>query len=94
MRAVARTTYGFGGDRGIGGRVLSKLAVKLRTPTPLNSRAGTPHPWVFPTPHKHREANSQSTLIKTRIANHKNSSLTSILAAVDQLTKCHRQSAP
>jgi hypothetical protein len=68
-------------------RVLSKLDVKLRTPTPLNSRAGTPQPWVFQTPHNPREANAQSTLIKTRIANHQNSSPTSMLAAVDQLTK-------
>ena len=68
-------------------RVLSKLDVKLRTPTPLNSRAGTPQPWVFQTPHNPREANSQSTLIKTRIANHQNSSPTSMLAAVDQLAK-------
>ena len=28
-------------------RVLSKLDVKLRTPTPLNSRAATLQPWVF-----------------------------------------------
>ena len=68
-------------------RVLSKLDVKLRTPTPLNSRAGTPQPWVFQTPHNPREANAQSTLIKTRITNHQNSSPTSMLAAVDQLTK-------
>jgi hypothetical protein len=68
-------------------RVLSKLDVRLRTPTPLNSRAGTPQPWVFQTPHNPREATSQSTLIKTRIANHQNSSPTSMLAAVDQLTK-------
>jgi hypothetical protein len=68
-------------------RVLSKLDVKLRTPTPLNSRAGTPQPWVFQTPHNPREATSQSTLIKTRIANHQNSSPTSMLTAVDQLTK-------
>jgi hypothetical protein len=68
-------------------RVLSKLDVRLRTPTPLNSRAGTPQPWVFQTPHNPREANSQSTLIKTRIANHQNSSPTSMLAAVDQLAK-------
>jgi len=68
-------------------RVLSKLDVKLRTPTPLNSRAGTPQPWVFQTPHNPREATSQSTLIKTRIANHQNSSPTSMLAAVDQLAK-------
>ena len=68
-------------------RVLSKLDVKLRIPTPLNSRAGTPQPWVFQTPHNPREATSQSTLIKTRISNHQNSSPTSMLAAVDQLTK-------
>jgi hypothetical protein len=68
-------------------RVICKLDVKLRTPTPLNSRAGTPQPWVFQTPHNPREATSQSTLIKTRIANHQNSSPTWMLAAVDQLTK-------
>jgi len=68
-------------------RVLSKLDIKLRTPTPLNSRASTPQPWVFQTPHNPREANAQSTLIKTRIANHQNSSPTSMLAAVDQLAK-------
>ena len=28
-------------------RVLSKLDVKLHTPTPLNSRAATLQPWVF-----------------------------------------------
>jgi hypothetical protein len=68
-------------------RVLSKLDVRLRTPTPMNSRAGTPQPWVFQTPHNPREADAQSTLIKTRIANHQNSSPTLMLAAVDQLTK-------
>ena len=68
-------------------RVLSKLDVKLRTPTPLNSRAATPQPWVFQTPQNPREATSQSTLIKTRIANHQGSSPTPMLAAVDQLTK-------
>ena len=51
-------------------RVLSKLDIKLRTPTPLNSRAGSLEPWVFQTPHNPREANAQSTLIKTRISNY------------------------
>jgi hypothetical protein len=69
------------------GRVLSKLDVKLRTLTPPTTRAGTLQPWVFQTPHNPREADSQSTLIKTRIASHQNSSPTSMLAAVDQLTK-------
>ena len=68
-------------------RVLSKLDVKLRTLTPLNSRAATPQPWVFQTPQNPREATSQSTLIKTRIFNHQGSSPTPMLAAVDQLTK-------
>ena len=68
-------------------RVLSKLDIKLPTPTPPTSRPGTAQPWVFQTPHNPREADLQSTLIKTRIANHQNSSPTSMLAAVDQLTK-------
>jgi hypothetical protein len=68
-------------------RVLSKLDIRLRTPTPPTSRPGTAQPWVFQTPHNPREANSQSTLIKTRIANHQNSSPTSMLTAVDQLAK-------
>jgi hypothetical protein len=42
---------------------------------------------MFQTPHNPREADAQSTLIKTRIANHQNSSPTSMLAALDQLTK-------
>ena len=32
-------------------RVLSKLDIKLRTPTPPTSQGGTPQPWVFQTPH-------------------------------------------
>jgi len=51
-------------------KVLSKLDVKLRTPIPPTSRPGTLLPWVFQTPHNPREADSQLTLIKTRIANH------------------------
>jgi hypothetical protein len=68
-------------------RVLSKLDIKLRTPTPPTSRPSTAQPWVFQTPHNPREADAQSTLIKTRIANHQNSSPTSMLDAVDQLAK-------
>ena len=68
-------------------KVLSKLDIKLRTLTPLNSRAATPQPWVFQIPQNLREATSQSTLIKTRISNHQGSSPTPMLAAIDQLTK-------
>jgi hypothetical protein len=39
-------------------RVISKLDIKLHTPTPLNSRAGTPQPWVFQIPYNPREATS------------------------------------
>ena len=39
-------------------RVISKLDMKLRTLTPLNSRAGTLQPWVFQTPQNPREATS------------------------------------
>jgi hypothetical protein len=68
-------------------RVISKLDVKLRTPTPSNSRPSTPQPWVSQTPQNPREASSQSELIKTRISNHQNSSPTSMLNAVDHITK-------
>ncbi len=68
-------------------RVLSKLNVKHRTPTTPTSRPSTAQSWVFQTPYNPREADSQSTLIKNRIANHQNSSRTSLLAAMDQLTK-------
>jgi hypothetical protein len=67
--------------------MLSKLDIKLYTPIPLNSQASTPQPWVFQIPHNPQEANLQSTLIKTRITNHQNSSPTSILATINQLTK-------
>ncbi|EAQ86209.1 hypothetical protein CHGG_07462 [Chaetomium globosum CBS 148.51] len=68
-------------------RVLSKLDIKLHTPTPPNSRPGTAQPWVSKTPHNPQEASSQSNLIKTHIASHQNSSPASMLAAVDQLTR-------
>jgi hypothetical protein len=68
-------------------RVLSKLDIKLHTPSPPTSRPGTAQPWVSQTPHNPQEADSQSILIRTRITNHQNSSPSSMLAAVDQLTK-------
>jgi hypothetical protein len=67
--------------------VLSKLDVKLRTPTPPGTRDGPPTPWVSKTPKTTDEAFSQSTLIKSQIARHQGSSPTPILAAVDQLSK-------
>lgn len=68
-------------------RVLSKLDVQLRTPTPPNLQPSSLQSWVSQTPYNAQEADLQSELIKTRIANHQKSSPTSMLAAVDQLTK-------
>ena len=68
-------------------KVLAKLDVQLRTPTPPVSRPSTALPWISKTPQNPQEASSQSKLIKTRISNYQSSSPTSMLAAVDQITK-------
>ena len=51
-------------------RVISKLDIRIRTPTPPASSPRTALPWVSQTPHNPREATSQSVFIKTRISNH------------------------
>jgi hypothetical protein len=82
-----------GGFRGAGlipfdpENVLSKLDLKLKTPTPPSSRSHTPLPWVSKTPNNPTEAISQSTYIKNRISCHQNSSPTSINEAVDLFAK-------
>jgi hypothetical protein len=82
-----------GGFRGTGllpfdpERVISTLDLKLHTLTPENSRPGTAQPWVSQTPNNPTEALSQTTFIKNRIAQHQNSSPTSIYDAVDQFAK-------
>jgi hypothetical protein len=82
-----------GGFRGAGlipldpEAVLSKLDIKLRTPSPLGSSNGTPEPWVSKTPQTTKEAVSQSTLIKGKITNHQGSSPTHIFSAVEQYSK-------
>ena len=48
--------------------VLSKLDVKLRTPTPTGTPPIDTNPWVSQIPHNPRDALSQATLVKTRIA--------------------------
>ncbi|RDW91678.1 hypothetical protein BP5796_02843 [Coleophoma crateriformis] len=69
-------------------RVLSKLDVRLRTPTPpLAVAVGVGDTWVTRTPQNPIEADSQTGLIKTQISNHQNSSPTPILDAVDQFSK-------
>jgi hypothetical protein len=82
-----------GGFRGAGliphnpEAVLSKLDVKLKTPTPTETSYGLPEPWVLKTPNNPIEATSQSEYIKNRISRHQNSSLTSILRALNKHTK-------
>ena len=68
-------------------RVLSKLDVRLRTPTPPATLPEIRQPWVSKTPQNAYEASSQSEHIKNRISTHQNSSPTSMLAALDQFAK-------
>ena len=64
--------------------VISKLDVKLRTPTPP---APEVTPWEAKTPSNVRELEAQSTLIRDRIRRHKSSSPTSIIAAINQFER-------
>jgi hypothetical protein len=82
-----------GGFRGAGlipfdpQAVISKLDVKLRTPTPTRPPEANADPWVSQTPHNPTEALSQSTLVKDRISGHQGSSPAPIFSAVKQLAK-------
>src|SRR6478736_1297796 len=67
--------------------VLSRLDVRLRTPTPVEEALELPNAWVPKTPNNPTEATSQTDYIKRRISRHQGSSPTSILVAVDQITK-------
>ena len=67
--------------------VLSRLDVRLRTPSPVEAAHELPKPWVPKTPNNPTEATSQTDYIKKRISCHQGSSPTSILVAVDQITK-------
>ena len=70
-------------------RVISRLDIQLRTPTPPGpgSESQPPPQWTSKTPCTAIEAASQQELIKARIQNHLNSSPTALLEAVDQLAK-------
>ncbi len=82
-----------GGFRGTGlipfdpESVLSRLDVRLRTPSPANGHLELPDLWVPKTPNNPIEATSQTDFIKRRIRRHQGSSPTSILAAMDQFAK-------
>lgn len=67
--------------------VLSKLDIKLRTPTPTGPPPEGNDPWVSLTPRNPLEALSQSTYVKDRISHHQGSSPTPIYKAVDQISK-------
>jgi hypothetical protein len=82
-----------GGFRGAGlvpldpQKVISQLDIKLRTPTPTTPPLALADSWVSKTPSNANETFMQSTLIKDRISRHQSSSPTSILGAIDQITK-------
>ena len=82
-----------GGFRGAGlipfdpQAVISKLDVKLRTPTPIGPPEADADPWVSQTPHNSTEALLQSTFVKNQISGHQGSSPTSIFLAVKQMAK-------
>ena len=67
--------------------IISKLDVKLRTPTPTGPPSADTDPWVSQTPHNPTEALSQTTLVKDRIACHQGSSPTPIFETVASLAK-------
>ena len=67
--------------------VISKLDVKVRTPTPTGAPPADTDPWVSQTPHNPTEAISQSELVQTRISGHQGSSPTPIFNAVTQMAK-------
>jgi hypothetical protein len=64
--------------------VLSKLEVQLRTPTPPLQEAAT---WECKTPGNLIELRSQSTLIRTKITTHLDSSPTHIVESLNRLEK-------
>lgn len=67
--------------------VLSRLNVRLRTPSPVEEALELPNPWVPETPNNPTEVTSQTNYTKRRISHHHRSSPTSIFAAVDQIAK-------
>ena len=67
--------------------VLSRLDLRLRTPSPIPGVTELPDLWVPKTPNNPTEATSQTDFIKRRINHHQGSSPTAILAAMDQFAK-------
>lgn len=67
--------------------VVSKLDVKLRTPTPPVEPSQ--QPWDPRTPRNLREIELQATLVQNRIIQHQNSSPTATVEQLHYLTKSH-----
>ena len=69
------------------GVVLSKLDVRLRTPTPPTPPPANTASWESRTPSNVQEMNFQSTLVRRRFQRHQNSSPTELLSELAKLTK-------
>ena len=67
--------------------VISKLDVRLRTPTPPGTPSIDANPWISQTPRNPTDALSQTTLVKNRIARQQGSSPTPIFETVAALAK-------
>jgi hypothetical protein len=67
--------------------VISKLNIKLQTPTLTGPPDTSTDSWVSQIPHNPTEAILQSTLVKTQISGHQGSSPTPIFSAVKQMVK-------
>jgi hypothetical protein len=67
--------------------VISKLDVKLRTPTPTSPTSAETDPWVSQTPRNPTDALSQTSLVRNRIACYQGSSPSSLFSTVAALAK-------
>jgi hypothetical protein len=67
--------------------ILSKLNIKLRTPTPTKPSLLEVNPWVSQTPQNPAEAISQSDFVRKRIDFHQGSFPIMIFSAIKQLAK-------
>lgn len=82
-----------GGFRGAGlvpldaKRVLSKLDVRLLTPTPPGTPLELPTVWESKTPNNPIEATSQSEYLRNRVIRHQNSSPSPILDGINKIAK-------
>ncbi|ENH75752.1 hypothetical protein FOC1_g10003916 [Fusarium oxysporum f. sp. cubense race 1] len=82
-----------GGFRGAGlapfdpENVISKLNIRLQTPTPPKEDTSRAQPWTPKTPRTVTEADSHSEYLQRRIRRHHSSSPESILKALQSLTK-------